>query len=654
MILSTIRRLSVLRFCRLVRAAAFLILLPASAHAQQHYLFGALPNLPVTTTTPNAIAFDVNDSTMVVGQSSVGTGASGLRAFSWTRAGHMIPIPPLPGGENAPSVAKAVNNSGQVVGSSGVAGGSHAFLWTSGAGTIDLGVLGSSASIPPSALGNGLNNAGMVVGASTTTLSIGRAFIWAAGSGMTDLGTLGGPTSVANDVNDSGVVVGSSATASGQVHAFVWTQGSGMVDIGTPGLGGTDSRAFRINNAGVVVGQARVASGEFHAFRWTSGGGMVDLGTLGVPTFGGPTSSAVDINDSGQIVGTTTITGVVGLHAFSWTPAGGMVAIGGANAFAQPSAVNNIGNVVGTNFGNPTEAILWRSPQQDLIMDFPGAGTWMRRGTVWSQLHSRDAKAFGVFGEFGRDHDDVAVDFGPGVGLWAWTSDDTWFQLHSLSPTGMAMFDVNGDGDDDVVASFAGAGIWWFNGNTGEWAGQLHGLDPSSFLTLDLDPAGMELVVDFPGFGLWTYAGGSWAPLHSLDVTSMIATDLDGNGTDDLVVNFPTYGVWAYMNGTSWVQIHTRQAKRMAAGNLDGNARLDLVIDFGPGVGVWVLSNLTTWTPLHTFATENIVVADLDGNGKAEVIIDFGGPGLWSYEDGRGWLQMHSLSPAAMAFGRLH
>ena len=134
----------------------------------------------------------------------------------------------------------------------------------------------------------------------------------------------------------------------------------------------------------------------------------------------------------------------------------------------------------------------------------------------------------------------------------------------------------------------------------------------------------------------------------------MIATDLDGNGTDDLVVNFPTYGVWAYMNGTSWVQIHTRQAKRMAAGNLDGNARLDLVIDFGPGVGVWVLSNLTTWTPLHTFATENIVVADLDGNGKAEVIIDFGGPGLWSYEDGRGWLQMHSLSPAAMAFGRLH
>ena len=54
---------------------------------------------------------------------------------------------------------------------------------------------------------------------------------------------------------------------------------------------------------------------------------MVDLGTLGVPTFGGPVSTATGINDSGQIVGTTTVSGVVGLHPFSWTPAGGMVAI---------------------------------------------------------------------------------------------------------------------------------------------------------------------------------------------------------------------------------------------------------------------------------------------------------------------------------------
>ena len=67
-----------------------------------------------------------------------------------------------------------------------------------------------------------------------------------------------------------------------------------------------------------------------------------------------------------------------------------------------------------------------------------------------------------------------------------------------------------------------------------------------------------------------------------------------------------------------------------------------------------MLRNATTWTPLNSFATENIVVADLDGNGKGEVIIDFGGPGLWSYEDGRGWLQIHSLSPAAMTAGRLH
>ena len=389
---------------------------------------------------------------MVVGQSSFGTGAAGLRAYSWTPAGGTVPIPPLPGGENAPSNARAVNNLGQVVGRSGVAGGSHAFLWTSSGGTIDLGVIGSSVSIAPSAVGNGINNTGTVVGSSSTTTSNGHAFRWTAGGGMEDLGTLGGPTSIANDVNDAGMVVGSSATAGGAVHAFVWTAAGGMVDIGTPGLGGTDSMAFRINSAGVVVGQARFTDGNFHAFRWTSAGGMVDLGTLGVPTFGGPVSAALGINDSGQIVGTTTINGVVGLHAFSWTPAGGMVAITTdepAGEFGQPNAINNIGEVVGTLFGNPQLALIWSAPNDDLIVDFGSAGTWQRRGKVWSLLHPLGTKAFFV-ARSDSSHDDLVLDFGPGVGLWVWTDDNEWFQLNSSSPSAIALFDVNGDGEDDA------------------------------------------------------------------------------------------------------------------------------------------------------------------------------------------------------------
>ena len=54
-----------------------------------------------------------------------------------------------------------------------------------------------------------------------------------------------------------------------------------MVDLGT--LGG-DSTAFAVNNSGQVVGVSDI-SGNRHAFSWTRQGGMVDLGTLEMGRF---------------------------------------------------------------------------------------------------------------------------------------------------------------------------------------------------------------------------------------------------------------------------------------------------------------------------------------------------------------------------------
>jgi hypothetical protein len=183
-------------------------------------------------------------------------------------------------------------------------------------------------------------------------------------------------------------------------------------------------------------------------------------------------------------------------------------------------------------------------------MDFGAAGTWLRRSAVWSLLNPLSAKSLAVFPEFGRNHDDVVIDFGAGVGLWAWLGDDSWLALSALSPTATALFDVDNNGEDDVVFNFPGYGIWWFNGSNGTWGGQLHPANASSFVSLDLGAGGKKLVVDFPGFGLWAYSAGVWQPLNQPDVTAMITTDLDGNGIDDLVVNFPTWRLGVKMNGT--------------------------------------------------------------------------------------------------------
>src|SRR5207245_72610 len=139
----------------------------------------------------------------------------------------------------------------------------------------------------------------------------------------TDLGTLGGTSSGAIAVSASGQVVGESTTAGDTAtHAFSWTAGGGMVDLGA--LGGTTSVASAVSDRGQVVGGSFTAGdAATHAFSWTAGGGMVDLGTLGgtnsfLTILGSPfEGNGGGVNDRGQVVGGSSISGDTALHAFS-------------------------------------------------------------------------------------------------------------------------------------------------------------------------------------------------------------------------------------------------------------------------------------------------------------------------------------------------
>ncbi|MGH7509758.1 MAG: HAF repeat-containing protein [Gemmatimonadales bacterium] len=223
------------------------------------------------------------------------------------------------------SIAFGINRSGQVVGESHIATGrSRAFLWSGGT-MRDLGTLGGNF-----ARAFGISDGGKVVGSAATGSGQHHAFLWSAGV-MRDLGTLGGGFSQANAINSAVQVVGLSSTAAstGLVpvnHAFIWQNGV-MRDLGT--LGGDYSQAYGINPLGQVVGESETADGRIHAFVWANGV-MTDLG----PT--GGKSQAFAINRSGRVGGSSAkgprATIWVDGQRRLWGPSGEVSAIFGLNA----------------------------------------------------------------------------------------------------------------------------------------------------------------------------------------------------------------------------------------------------------------------------------------------------------------------------------
>jgi len=285
----------------------------------------------------------------------------------------------------AGSMPAGINSSGQVVGSFTAGDATHAFLY-SGARFVDLGTLGGTYSIA-----RGINDAGVVVGASDNAAGNTHAFVYANGT-MSDIGTLGGNNSSAAAINNRGQVAGVADGPDGS-YAFLYSPGVGMLSLGTL-PNGASSRAEGINNAGVVVGGSLTDATplpQFHAFMYASGA-MMDLGSLT-----GAFSVAQAINDKGVVVGWSNA-GFNIDHAFLYA-AGVMTDLGTLTGQGSSGAygINNAGQVVGWSevANRETRAILYEDGAMvDLDMLVDPASGW----TIQTAFAINDLQQIAAYG----------------------------------------------------------------------------------------------------------------------------------------------------------------------------------------------------------------------------------------------------------------
>lgn len=236
--------------------------------------------------TDYSIARGINNIGEIVGSTNAG---NTVRAFRRTPTGILLDLGTLPG--DVASEAFAVNQLGQATGYSSGGVGLRAVTWNR-TGAIQLlpKLPGSDSS-----KGFAINDLGDIAGISVEA-SRARAVLWKNGQ-VRDLGTLPRDrVSEALAINNRGEIAGSSGDPTEIRHPVLWRSDGAILDLGAL-PGGNAGRAFSINDLGTVVG----TSGE-RAFVWTAQGGMQDLNHLVKTRSGIVLTDAIAVNSQGVIL----------------------------------------------------------------------------------------------------------------------------------------------------------------------------------------------------------------------------------------------------------------------------------------------------------------------------------------------------------------
>ncbi|MBI9018926.1 MAG: PEP-CTERM sorting domain-containing protein [Phycisphaerae bacterium] len=240
-------------------------------------------------------ARDINDLNDVAGSSYWKQAVAGSGIYSTIALGGNF-------------TANALNDHGQIVGNIGSFDDSHAGLWENGV-LMDLGTLHGNGDYYWS-YATGVNNSGKIVGTSGVALGNSYTVMWD-NQQIYDLGS-GDAFGGAGDINESGYACGTY-----EFQAAIWKGIGDVVVLDKLSGANAENCAYAINKYDVVVGGGTLSLSR-DAFVWSQEDGIQNLNDLidagGVIEL----ARAYDINDSGQIL----VEGYIGNeeHSYLLTP----------------------------------------------------------------------------------------------------------------------------------------------------------------------------------------------------------------------------------------------------------------------------------------------------------------------------------------------